>query len=57
MLTLKDAAERLGITPDTLRQQIAAGRLHARKMGTVWTVSEQAVERYRREFLGQRGPK
>jgi excisionase family DNA binding protein len=56
MLTLAQAAERLGVTPDTLRQQIAAGRLHARKMGIVWVVSEQAVEKYRRDLLGRKGP-
>ena len=49
MLTLTEAAERLGVTAATLRQQIANGRLKGRKIGTVWTVSEREVERYRRE--------
>jgi len=49
MLTLIQAAERLGVTPDTLRQQIANGRLKARKIGRDWTVSEREVERYRKE--------
>ena len=48
-MTLNEAAERLGITPDTLRQQIAKGRLRARKIGPIWTVTEREVERYRRE--------
>jgi len=49
MLTLIQAAERLGVTPDTLRQQIANGRLKARKIGRDWTVSEREVERYKKE--------
>ena len=49
MLTLTEAAARLGVTAATLRQQVANGRLRARKMGRDWTVSEREVERYRRE--------
>lgn len=49
MLTLAEAATLLGVTPDTLRQQIASGSLKARKIGPIWTVSEREVERYRRE--------
>lgn len=48
-MTLVDAAKALGVTPDTLRQQIANGSLKARKIGPIWTVSEREVERYRRE--------
>lgn len=48
-MTLKEAAELLGVTPDTLRQQIAAGKLHARKVGRDWHVSPREVERYRAE--------
>jgi excisionase family DNA binding protein len=48
-MTLKEAAERLGLTPDTLRQQIAAGKLRARKIGRDWTVSPREVERYAKE--------
>ena len=49
MLTLAEAAERLGVTAATLRQQIANGRLKGRKVGRDWTVSEREVERYARE--------
>jgi excisionase family DNA binding protein len=48
-MTLKEAAQRLGLTPDTLRQQIAAGKLRAKKVGRDWTVTAQAVEKYRKE--------
>lgn len=49
MLVLADAAKRLGVHHDTLRRQIRLGKLRARKIGPIWTVSEREVERYRRE--------
>lgn len=51
MLTLAEAARVLGIDPGTLRVQIHNGKLKARKVGPIWTVSEREVERYRRESL------
>ncbi len=51
MLTLAEAAARLGIQPDVLRRQIHRGKLKGRKVGRDWTVSEREVERYRRENL------
>jgi excisionase family DNA binding protein len=55
MMTLKQAAEALGVTPATLRQQIAAGRLTAAKIGPLWVVEELEVDRYRRESQGRPG--
>ena len=49
MLTLSEAAVRLGVTPDTLRQQIANGRLRAKKVGPIWTITERELDRYARE--------
>lgn len=48
-MTLKQAAEVLEVTPDTLRQAIAAGRLKAVKRGRDWWVTRSEVERYGRE--------
>ena len=45
-MTLKEAAQRLGVTPDTLRQQIHAGALKACKVGRDWNVTRAEVERY-----------
>jgi excisionase family DNA binding protein len=53
-MTLIEAAAILGVTPDTLRQQIANGKLRARKVGRDWTVTPKEVERYRKEH--QREP-
>lgn len=49
VVTLREAAERLGVLSDTLRRQIALGKLRARKVGRDWHVSPSEVERYRRE--------
>ena len=51
MLTLSEAAERLGIHPDVLRVQIHRGKLRGKKFGHVWTVTEKEVERYRVDSL------
>ena len=48
-MTLTKAAALLGVTAATLRQQIANGRLRARKVGRDWWVTPREVERYRRE--------
>lgn len=48
-MTLKEAAESLGTTPDNLRGAIARGTLKARKLGRDWIVTPAEVERYRRE--------
>ena len=48
-MTLREAAERIGVTPDTLRQQIANGKLRATKRGRDWWVTKGEVERYGKE--------
>jgi excisionase family DNA binding protein len=48
-MTLVEAAALLGVAAATLRQQIANGKLKARKIGRDWHVSTREVERYKRE--------
>lgn len=49
---LSEAAMELGVTAATLRQQIANGSLKpAGKIGPMWTVTKDEIERYRRENL------
>jgi excisionase family DNA binding protein len=55
MLTLTEAAARLGVAASTLRGQIANGKLRGRLVGKTWTVSEREVERYREASLGRPG--
>ena len=50
-MPLKQAAAELGVTPDTLRQQIHAGHVTAIKLGRDWIVTRAEVERYRAERL------
>jgi excisionase family DNA binding protein len=46
-MTLVEAAASLGVTAATLRQQIANGKLKARKVGRDWQVTPREIERYR----------
>lgn len=55
MLTLQQAAARLGLSPSTLRHQAQSGKLRATLMGKTYVVSEREVERYRREHMGKVG--
>lgn len=54
-MTLTKAAELLGVRPDTLRQQIANGKLRATKMGRDWFVTRREVERYRQDSRRVKG--
>jgi excisionase family DNA binding protein len=54
-LTLAQAADRLGVSPATLRSQVGKGRLRAHMIGKTWTVSRKEVERYRLESVGRVG--
>lgn len=54
-IALSAAAAQLGVQPATLRQQIAAGRLQATKMGRDWWVTTKALEAYRSGSLGKVG--
>jgi excisionase family DNA binding protein len=48
-VTIKEAADRLGVKPNTLRLQIRNGALRAVKHGRDWWVEPEEVERYARE--------
>lgn len=54
-LTLAQAAELLGVSASTLRNQVKAGRLRGTLIGKTWTVTPREVERYRAENLGRQG--
>lgn len=49
LLTLKDAAASLGVTPDNLRGAIKRQTLKATKVGRDWLVDPKEVDRYRAE--------
>lgn len=51
MRTIPQAAEDLGVSPQTLRLQARLGKLRATKVGREWLVNDMEIERYRRENL------
>jgi excisionase family DNA binding protein len=55
MLTLSQAAQQLGLTAATLRQQIHAGQLEAKKVGPIWVITETALAMYRLNNRGRVG--
>lgn len=55
MLTVSQAAERLGLHRTTLLRQITRGTLHATRLGSVWVITPAEVERYRHTHLGKVG--
>ena len=55
VVTLKEAAEMLGVKEATLRSQVRFGGLKTKKFGPVHAVSIGEVERYRQESLGKYG--
>jgi len=46
-LTLREAADRVGIRPATLRQAIARGSLRATKVGRDWHVTQRQLDAWR----------
>jgi excisionase family DNA binding protein len=54
-VTVTEAAERLGVSPRTLQEQIKRGRLKATRHGPIWWITDSEVERYRRESVGKPG--
>jgi excisionase family DNA binding protein len=52
LLTVDEAAERLGRSPKTVRQMAASGELDAIRRGHSWWLDARAVERRRREPRG-----
>lgn len=52
LMRLKDMAEYLGVSEWSVRQEIKAGRLKARKTGKGWTTLRHIVEEFREDFYG-----
>lgn len=48
-VTIREAAEKLGLSPTTLRVQILKGKLKAEKRGRDWWITPREVERYGQE--------
>jgi excisionase family DNA binding protein len=48
-MTLKEAADRLGVAPSTLRVQLRNGKLRGVKRGRDWWITPAEVDRYGKE--------
>jgi excisionase family DNA binding protein len=55
VLTLKQAAQRLGLSAETLRLQVRAGKMHATLAGKTYLVTATEVARYDRQRKQPRG--
>ncbi len=55
LLSLPEAAERLELTPATLRWQVKNGTLKAEKIAGRWLVTQAEVARYQEQNKGQHG--
>jgi len=55
VLTLSEAADRLGLAASTLRHQVQAGRLGATLVGKTYVITEGELARYRATSLGKPG--
>jgi Helix-turn-helix domain/Transcriptional regulator, AbiEi antitoxin, Type IV TA system len=53
---VRDAADRLGLTPVAIRRQISAGTLSAMKRGRDWWIDRRSVERRARQDLPKGRP-
>jgi excisionase family DNA binding protein len=53
LLTVTEAAERLGLSRSTVLNQIRAGAIRSERIGRLWVISEDEVERYGREHRGR----
>ena len=55
-LTVREAAETLGLTQSAIRRAIFDGTMEAEKIGRrLNVIAPEAVDRYRREHLGRKG--
>lgn len=53
VMTVKEVAERLGLSPATIRVQLLRGKLRGVKRGRDWWITPKEVERYRRDSKRQ----
>jgi excisionase family DNA binding protein len=54
-MTVREAAEYLGLSPTTVRNQINNGALAATKVGRDWLIERHEADRYRRDRMRDSG--
>jgi excisionase family DNA binding protein len=56
-VTVWDAAERLGIHPESVRRLIRQGRLPAQKFANSWLIARHVLEQFANGYDGRPGNK
>lgn len=46
LLTPEEAAEKLGVMPETIREWLRSGKIKGRKAGRLWRIPEADLERF-----------
>jgi excisionase family DNA binding protein len=54
-MTVSDAAERLGIHPESVRRLIRTGRLPAKKFANSWLIERDVLEQFATGYHGRPG--
>lgn len=57
LISLRDAASLVGLSPDSLRRYALQGKLRARKIGRNWVTTIAAVEQYMSSRDASKAPK
>lgn len=57
LISLRDAASLVGLSPDSLRRYVLQGKLWARKIGRNWVTTIAAVEAYMSSRDASKAPK
>ncbi len=55
VLTITQAADRIGVSPDTLQSQIRRGKIAAERFGRQWMIKANELQRYHEEVQGKQG--
>jgi len=55
LLPLREAAQRIGVSRNTLQKQARKGVLRAMFIGNQWLVTVEEIDRYARVHKGKRG--
>lgn len=55
VLTINQAAERIGVSVQTIYSQIQRGKIEARRFGRQWMLTADEVRRYIEEIRGKQG--
>ncbi len=57
LISLREAASKVGLSPDSLRRYALQGKLQARKIGRNWVTTIAAVEHYMSRRDASKAPK